>query len=345
MKFTVPRLKTSTTEVAVPYLLAFIAITLAGVLIPGFLSGDHVRALAASAAYIGIIAIGPTIVILLGGIDLSIPYTVTLAAVVMTQLEASGWADELSLTVSLALGVGVGLVNGLIIVFLKINALVVTLGMNSILLGAVLLYTGGSPKGYASELAVSLSTELFLGIPVVVYLWLALAILVTVVLRATTFGRGVYSVGSNPKASVIAAMPVKAITMGAYIVSGLSAAFGGVLLAGYTGQAYLGMGDSYLLSSIAVVVIGGTSIFGGRGSYIQTVAGAMFIVVLSSVLVTTNVGAAAQQILYGVIILLMMFLNQLVVSRNGGRGGRGRKRQETPSAEPVPASSGVGAFH
>lgn len=340
MKFTMPRLRSSTTEVAVPYFLVFIAVTLAGILIPGFLSGDHVRALAASAAYIGIIAIGQTIVILLGGIDLSVPYTVTFAAVVMTQLEASGWEDGLSLVVALALGVGIGLVNGVIIVFLKINALVVTLGMNSILLGAVLLYTGGSPKGYASELSVSLSTGLFLGIPIVVYFWLALAVLVTVVLRATTFGRGVYSVGSNQRASIIAAMPVKSVTVGAYVVSGLSAAFGGVLLAGYTGQAYLGMGDSYLLSSIAVVVIGGTSIFGGRGSYIQTVAGAMFIVVLSSVLVTMNVGAAAQQILYGVIILLMMFLNHLVVSRGHGGGRKALKSEDELADGPAVMAAG-----
>jgi ribose transport system permease protein len=102
-----------------------------------------------------------------------------------------------------------------------------------------------------------------------------------------------------------------------YAVSGLCASLGGVLLVGYSGQAYLGMGDSYLLPSIAVVVIGGTSIFGGKGSYVQTAAGALLITVIESALITVQADQAAQDVLYGAIILVMAFFNQFSVSRRG----------------------------
>jgi ribose transport system permease protein len=163
----------------------------------------------------------------------------------------------------------------------------------------------------------TLSTAWWHAIPYVDILWIALAIAVTLVLAFTTFGRGIYAVGSNRRASELCGLPVRRTIVIAYVLSGLAAALGGILLVGYSGQAYIGMGDSYLLPAIAVVVIGGTSIFGGKGSYVQTVAGALLITVIQSVLVTVNVDQAGQDILYGVIILLMAFFNQVAVSRDG----------------------------
>lgn len=327
-------------EIAVPYILVLIALALAVLMIPGFGSGSHLRAISASAAYIGIIAIGQTVTILLGGIDLSVAYMLNLAAVVLTALQAAEWGNG-GVFLVILLGAIIGALNGAGIAFLNISPLVMTLGMNSILQGATLLYTNGAPKGYAPDLATTLSTD-SIGIPVVVLLWLGLAIVVTVLLKTTTFGRGLYSVGSNRVASMLCALPIKPITITAYAISGASAAVGAVLLVGYSGQAYLGMGDNYLLPSIAIVVIGGTSIFGGRGSYIQTIAGALLITLAESALVTVHIGNAGKEIMYGVIILLMMFINQLTVLGNPGVGrpSRWRSRHRTGTSR---ASVGASA--
>ena len=213
-----------------------------------------------------------------------------------------------------------------------------TLGMNSVLQGDSLLYTKGTPVGTAPSFVVKLSTGVD-GIPYVGMFWIALTVIVTLALVFTRFGRSIYSVGSNRRASELCGLPVKKTVVAAYVVSGLSASLGGALLAGYSGQAYLGMGDNYLLPSIAVVVIGGTAISGGKGSYVQTVAGALFITVVESSLLT--VGQAGQDVLYGAVILFMAYFNQAATSADGWRpkflsGLRGGSKAFRGWLEPVP---------
>ncbi len=305
-------------EVAVPYALVGIAILASAITIPRFLSTQHLTSMSITASYLGIIAIGQTLVLLLGGIDLSIPYMLNLSAVLLVELQAqSGYSGSAAFAVALLLGLGAGLTNGLGIAVLGISPLVMTLGMNSILEGVAFIYSGGSPLGIAPPFVTTLSTDLLWGIPNVFILWMGLTVVVTIVLVFALWGRGLYSVGSNYKASALSGLPVKRTIVAAYAISGLSAALGGVLLAGYSGQAYLGMGDSYLLPSIAVVVIGGTSILGGKGSYVQTVAGVLMITVITSALVTVGVSEAERDILYGGAILLMAYFNQVAVSREG----------------------------
>jgi ribose transport system permease protein len=325
-------------EVAVPYGLVVVALAVGAIAIPGFVSSGQLDSMFATAAYVGIIAIGQTLVVLLGGIDLSIPYTLNLAAVVLTGLEASSVSGESSLAIVLAIGLGIGLVNGLGVALLDIPPLVMTLGMNSVLQGISLLYTKGTPVGTAPSFVVKLSTGVD-GIPYVGMFWIALTVIVTLALVFTRFGRSIYSVGSNRRASELCGLPVKKTVVAAYVVSGLSASLGGALLAGYSGQAYLGMGDNYLLPSIAVVVIGGTAISGGKGSYVQTVAGALFITVVESSLLT--VGQAGQDVLYGAVILFMAYFNQAATSADGWRpkflsGLRGGSKAFRGWLEPVP---------
>lgn len=317
MARTGPRSYTRPAEVGVPYALVALALAASAVAIPGFLSTSHLSAMSSTAAYVGILAIGETIVLLLGGIDLSIPYTLNLAAVLLVGFQSdgmSGWPDILLV---LLVGLGVGVANGIGIAWLGVSPLVMTLGMNSILQGVALIYSNGSPLGTAPSQVTTWSTGLLGGFPNVDVLWIALALLVTLVLVFTTFGRSVYSVGANRVASRLAGLPVRRTIVCAYALSGLSAALGGILLTGYSGQAYLGMGDEYLLPVIAVIVIGGTSIFGGKGSYLQTVAGALLITVIESALVTIQVDQAGQDVLYGAIILFMAYLNRVAVSRPG----------------------------
>jgi ribose transport system permease protein len=306
-------------EVGIPFVLVALALVVSGLTVPGFLSTGHLTAMSITAAYIGIIAIGQTLVLLLGGIDLSVPYMINLAAVYLAGFQFGGMNSATGLMLALLAGVGVGLANGLGIALLDISPLVMTLGMNSILQGVVLIYSSGSPKGTATDLVTTLSTGTVGGIPWVVLLWIGLTAVVTLVLVYTTFGRSIYGVGSNRRASELSGLPVRRTIILAYTLSGLSAAVGGLLLVGYSGQAYLGMGDSYLLPVIAVVVIGGTSIFGGKGSYVQTVAGALLITVITSALVSSGVDQSGQFILYGGIILVMAYFNQVALSGQGSQ--------------------------
>jgi len=307
-------------EVGVPYVLVVAALIAGAFAAPGFLSSNHLSSMGQTAGYIGIIALGETIVLLLGGIDLSVPYMINLAAILLAGFQLDGISPIRDFVYVLLVGAGVGLVNGLGIALLDISPLVMTLGMNSILQGYALIYSHGSPVGQAPGFVTTLSTGWWHNtIPYVDLLWIVITIVATLVLAFTTFGRSIYAVGSNRRASQLSGLPVRRTIVVAYMLSGLAGAFGGILLVGYSGQAYLGMGDTYLLPAIAVVVIGGTSIFGGKGSYVQTVAGALLITVIESILITVNVDQSGQDILYGAIILVMAYFNQVAVSQDSMR--------------------------
>ena len=316
--FRQPRSYVRPIEVAIPFALVAIALVGGALQVPNFLSTGHLTAMAITASYLGIIAIGQTLVLLLGGIDLSVPYVINLAAVYLAGFQFGGLNSATALAIALGAGLVVGLANGLGIALLDISPLVMTLGMNSILQGIVLIYSAGSPKGTATDFVTTLSTGTVHSVPYVAMLWFGLVVLVTLVLAFTTFGRSIYAVGSNRRASELSGLPVRRTIILAYTLSGLAAAVGGLLLVGYSGQAYLGMGDAYLLPVIAVVVIGGTSIFGGKGSYVQTVAGALLITVITSALISSGVDQSGQAILYGGIILVMAFFNQVALSGGGG---------------------------
>lgn len=316
-----PRSYVRPAEVVVPYLLVGVALIGGAFAAPNFLSPLHLSSMGQTAAYVGVIAIGETLVLLLGGIDLSVPYTINLTAVLLAGFQFDGMSQNRDIATVLLIGAGIGLANGVGVALLDISPLVMTLGMNSVLQGVSLLYSHGSPQGQAPPFVTQVATGWWHQIPYADMLWLVLTLAVTLALVFTTFGRSLYAVGSNRRASELSGLPVRRTILLAYTLSGLAAAVGGVLLVGYSGQAYLGMGDSFLLPAIAVVVIGGTSIFGGKGSYLQTFAGALLITVIQSILVSVNVNQAGQDILYGAIILVMAYLNQIALSRRGVRLG------------------------
>lgn len=271
----------------------------------GFASADHIRILLIQASFIGIVALGQTFVILGGGIDLSIPWTLNGAAILMT-LFANGKDGPLlwAIPLVLAMGAFVGLLNGLGIALLGISPIIMTLGMNVILSGALLLYTNGAPTAGAPSLIQSLATGRVGPIPADTILWLALVAVATIVLTWTAFGRHLYALGTNRTVAQFSGIATSRVTVITYVISGTSAALAGIVLTGYVGQAYLGMGDAYLFSSVAAVAIGGASILGGSGHYLGTVAGALILTVLAGLLPILNLDPAALQIIYGVVILV-----------------------------------------
>ncbi len=276
---------------------------------PGFASANHIRVLLVQASFIGIVALGQSFVILGGGIDLSVPWTLNGAAILVT-LFADGRNEPLvwAIPLLLALGGFVGLVNGVGIAALGISPIIMTLGMNVILSGGLLLYTNGSPTAGAPSHIEYLATGRVGPIPVDTLIWAGLAALATAVLTWTPFGRHLYALGTNRTVAQFSGIAISRVTIATYVVSGMTAALAGILLTGYVGQAYLGMGDPFLFSSVAAVAIGGASILGGSGHYLGTVAGALILTVLAGLLPILNLNTAALQIIYGVVILVTVAL-------------------------------------
>jgi ribose transport system permease protein len=254
------------------------------------------------ASFLGIVAAGMMVVILLGHIDLSVPWT--LAAAAMMATAAGGPA---ALPVGLGVGLAVGLVNGIGVAYLRVPSMIFTLGVNAVLRGLMVMHTGGfAPQTHATELMTWLATSRVLGLPMALLVWVLLSVGMVFLLRRTLFGRYVYAIGNREAAAYLSGVPTRAVLVGAFVLCSLCAALAGVLLAGYSTKAYQGMGDAYLLPAIAAVVIGGTHILGGRGRYAGTVVGTILITLLSSVLSVMQMPEAGRQVIYGLVIIAML---------------------------------------
>ncbi|HEY7035266.1 MAG TPA: ABC transporter permease [Thermomicrobiales bacterium] len=277
----------------------------------GFLSFGNLRNQLVLSSFLGIAAAGQTLLILTGGIDLSLAWNLNFSAILMTQLTKN---DISAGHVTLAIGAAllssciVGFINGLGVAFLRIPSLVMTLGMNAVLLGLTLYYTKGTPQGTAPNVIIQLATGRIAGIPWAVILWAVVSAILIFVLRRTTFGRRLYAIGNNRQASYLSGVPVRAVLVASYTAAGFFAGLTGLLLTGYSNQSFLRMGDPYVLPSIAAVVVGGTSILGGSGGYVGTIAGAIIITLLQDILSIENRSQADQQILFGLVVLIMLFL-------------------------------------
>ena len=271
------------------------------------------------ASFLGIIAGGTMLVILLGHIDLSIPWTITMAAMMGTgAAHIEGTAGLLAFPVGLGCGALVGLVNGLGVAWLRVPSMIFTLGMNAVLQGLVVLYTGGAaPASHATQLMANLAVARTFGIPNALFVWIAVSAVLLFLLRATQFGRYLYSVGNRERAAYLSGVPTRLVIIGSFVASGTAAALGGIMLTGYSTKAYQGMGDAYLLPAIAAIVLGGTNVLGGSGRYTGTVIGVLLIVLLQSMLSVLQMPEAGRQIIYGGVLLTMLLIY--------GRGARLRE--------------------
>ena len=253
-------------------------------------------------AFLGIVAAGMMMVILLGHIDLSVPWTLAAAAMMATAV-----GGPMAIPVGLGIGIAVGLFNGIGVAFLRVPSMIFTLGVNALMRGLMVMHTGGfAPQTHATELMTFLATGHVLGIPMALLVWALLSLAMVFLLRRTVFGRYIYAIGNREAAAYLSGVPTRWVLVAAFALCGLCAGLAGVLLAGYSAKAYQGMGDAYLLPSIAAVVIGGTHILGGRGRYAGTVVGAILITLLSSVLSVMQMPEAGRQIIYGLVIIVML---------------------------------------
>ncbi len=300
------------------YIATILLLMVTSMVAPGFLAVAHLRSLAVLSAFIGMVALGQTLVIIGGGIDLSVPWVLNGAAVFIT-FWAHGHDKPLYWAAPLLLVVGalIGTINGFGVAVMGVPAIVMTLAVNVILQGIVLISTGGAPTATAPPAIQFLAVGRIGGIPVVVGIWAILAIAASVLLSKTTFGRYLYALGTNSTVARFSGVPTVRTIVLSYTFSGLTAALAGILLTGYSGQAYLGMGDPYLFTSIAAVAIGGTSIVGGSGHYSGTIAGVFMLTILTGLLPALKLSNGALQIIYGVVILATVSLSSETLSQFG----------------------------
>lgn len=253
-------------------------------------------------AFLGIVAAGMMLVILLGHIDLSVPWTVAAAAMMATAV-----GGEAAIPVGLAIGLLVGLVNGFGVAYLRIPSMIFTLGVNAVLRGLMVAHTGGfAPQTAATELMQWLAVGRVLGIPVALLVWALVSVAVVVILNRTALGKSIYAIGNKEAAAYLSGVPTRRVFLLSFALCGMCAGLAGTLLAGYSTKAYQGMGDAYLLPAIAAVVIGGTNILGGRGRYLGTLVGVILIVLLNSVLSIMQMPEAGRQVIYGLVIIGML---------------------------------------
>ncbi|RWM93071.1 MAG: ABC transporter permease [Mesorhizobium sp.] len=277
---------------------------------PQFFSPPYLAQQLQSGAFLGIVAAGAMVVILLGHIDLSVPWTMTAAATVATAvvgLTPEVLVSEKGVLAGLAVGAAVGAVNGFGVAYLRIPSMIWTLATNNVLMGILVYFSGFyALSSRPSPLMSMLGSGRMFSIPNVVFVWVAVSLILLFILRSTTLGRRIYMVGTHEPAAYLSGVNSRGVLVAGFVIAGICSAMAGMLLAGYAGQSYQRMGDTYLLPGIAAVVLGGTSLFGGRGNYSGTVAGVMLLTLMASILSIMQAPEAAKQIVYGVVVITMV---------------------------------------
>jgi ribose transport system permease protein len=304
---------------------AFIGLIVLGALIvisafsiEGFLSGTNIKAILLFAAFLGIASVGQTMVALLGGLDLSIPFVIGSSNIALLFLITLGVPTGVAFGFILILGGLVGLINGLVSFRLQGQALIVTLGTGFAVAGFTQIMTSigsqfagnvfGTVPGWLSNLAAMNGRFFGIALPPTIIIWIVIAIIVIVGLRTTAWGRNLYALGGNRRSAALIGISEFRYWVGCYVISGVFAALAGSLLLGWSGGAFIGVGDPYLFTTLAAVVIGGTSLLGGNGGYGFTVIGVLVLQVLTSFLLGIGLQYEWQQFIFGLLILPMVAL-------------------------------------
>lgn len=286
--------------------------------IEGFASGNNIKSMLLFASFLGIASVGQTLVALLGGLDLSIPFIIGAANVGLLYIIGLGVPPWLATLIVLAIGTLLGVINGLLSYRLQGQALIVTLGTGFAISGGVQIVTSigsaysgnvfGQVPGWLSNLAAMNGSTFGLPFPPVIAIWALILLILIIGMRFTVYGRYLYALGVNrTSASRVMISELKYWVM-MYAISGFFAAMTGGLLLGWSGGGFIGVGDQYLFLTLAAVVVGGTSLLGGQGGYGFTVIGVLVLQVLSSFLIGIGLDFEWQQFIFGLLILPMVAL-------------------------------------
>ena len=308
-------LKTSSKELLGklgPLLGLFLIVIVITILNPSFMTTDNILNILRQVSISALIAFGMTFVILTGGIDLSVGSTLALTGAVAATMLASGIDPVLTILAALLLGAVLGAVNGVIIAKGKVAPFIATLATMTIYRGLTLVYTDGRP---VSDLGNEITFQMlgkgyFFGIPVPVCTMILAFIVLYVIMHKTTFGRRVYAVGGNEAASKLSGINVDRVKIAVYSLTGMLAALSALILTSRLNSAQPTAGTSYELDAIAAVVLGGTSLTGGKGWIFGTLVGALIIGVLNNGLNLIGVSSFFQQVVKGIVILIAVLIDR-----------------------------------
>jgi ribose transport system permease protein len=269
-----------------------------------FVTWNQISTTLLVAAPLAMIAGGQTLVMLTGGVDLSVAYTATAAAFAISWQGTNGTVE--GILAGVLVGLGIGFANGVGVGIFRVNPLVMTLGTSSVIFGLLSIYAGKAFEKAIPDVVTTLGRERFFDyLPANTLLWAAVAAILILGLSYSGYGRMLFAVGDNPVASRLAGVRVWQVLVVAYALCGLLAALGGLLLLGFTSNPDLSLATPYLLPSVAAVVIGGTSILGGWGGYGGTILGVLILTVLGSLLTLLDAEEWERQVIYGSIIIVL----------------------------------------
>ena len=298
--------------------LLIILIAAGYVLVPGFASYTNIRSMLLLAAFLGLASLGQTLCALLGSIDMSIPYVIGSANILLAGLFNWGVPSVLACVIVLVGGVVIGILNGILSFRLQGQALILTLGVGFAVVGGSQILTSigsayagnvlGELPEWLRDVSSIAGTTFGIAIPPIVLIWMFVAGVVIMVMLKTPFGRSFYAVGGNRRAASRILISEFRTWIIAYAVSGAMSAATGMTLLGFSGGGFVGVGDPYLFTTVAAVVIGGTSLLGGWGGYGSTIVGTLVLTILTSLLVGLGLSYAMQQAVFGLLVVPMVAL-------------------------------------
>lgn len=289
---------------------------IAALSVPGFWNGDNWYNLGNLTVFVLILAVGMTVVLISGGIDLSVGSVAGLCGGVVASLMGGGTPMPVAFLVALVVGAGIGLINGLLITKLKISDFIATLAMLGVARGALYVWTDGIPfVDYINDAYYKIGglEKLVWEITVPMIVAIVVAVAVTGMLRLTAFGRHIYAIGSNRDAARLSGVRVDRIRVSVYVLSGFLAALTGILLAGRNTTVQPQMGENYEFDAIAAAVMGGAALAGGRGRVLGAVLGAFTLIVIQNIIFLANVSPTWSRVVTGVIILVAVMADRLSV--------------------------------
>jgi ribose/xylose/arabinose/galactoside ABC-type transport system permease subunit len=324
------------------YLALLLLVVVAAIWVPATLSGPALSAIAPFGALLGIVALGQMLVIMTGGIDLSVPGTITISALIMVGVSQQS-DTRIPIAIATAVGVAalIGLVNGILIGGIKLNALIVTLAVGQVVMGAVSRYVRTFPVQSAVPPAMAdwTSTRIF-GISPIFWIGVVVTLRISLALRYTSVGRRFQVVGANPVASNVVGVRVTLNQILVYVAAAVLYAIAGVALAGLLRNPGVNIAGAYLLGPIAAVVIGGASLTGGLASPLSTFAAALFLTGLNQMMRALGLPTALQYVVFGLVIVGGMLVSgdRIIkgverVLRERRRSGRTKERETTSSVE------------
>lgn len=289
--------------------LAVMCATLA-LVTANFATSYNLAVVLRQASFVGIIALGQTLVLLIGGIDLSVGAAAGLSAIVgalmLVHLGVDPW---LVIPLTCLFGFAVGAVNGVLAAYGRLNPFIVTLASGEIIAGTTLVITSGSPVRPLGPAFQQFGLGEIFGVPVPVVVFGVIAMILAFVLNRTAFGRNIYAIGGNRHAAVLVGIPVKRIEMLVFGLSGSLAALAGILYASRMDSAQPSVGEGWLMPSITAAIIGGVSLRGGQGTVTGTVAGALLMAVLGNGIVLLNISSYWQRVIVGAVVLLAILID------------------------------------